>query len=77
VIRILKQQYSKFSWQAAPSTKVIGTFVHAEKVTPFFGFSDDPGAHHEGSKPTDENLKASNRPEQPCLRRRAFGFCCY
>src|SRR5262245_34191297 len=38
VIRILKQQYSKFSWQAAQAKKVIGTFEPGEKVTQVFGF---------------------------------------
>lgn len=36
-IRVLDQAYSKFHWQISPANRVIGTFVRAEKKSPFFG----------------------------------------
>ena len=73
VIRILKQQYSKFSWQASPATKVIGTFVHAEKVTPFFGFSattPQPTTRVQSQPTQDMEGRDAEHAEQPNVHRR-------
>jgi hypothetical protein len=80
VIRILKQQYSKFSWQASPATKVIGTFVHAEKVTPFFGASATTPAPTTRiqSQPTRTwKIGTQSTPNPRTFIDAAFGFCCY
>jgi hypothetical protein len=61
VIRILKQQYSKFSWQASPATKVIGTFVHAEKVTPFLIQRHDTTANHASAEPAHQTWKVGTQ----------------
>ena len=80
VIRILKQQYSKFQWQASPSTKVIGTFVHAEKVTPFFGFSattPEPTTRVQSQPTRTWKLGTQSTPNNHVFVDAAFGFCCY
>jgi len=80
VIRILKQQYSKFSWQAAPSTKVIGTFVHAEKVTPFFGFgatTPEPTTRVQSQPTRTWKVETQSTPNTRTFIDAVFGFCCY
>jgi carboxypeptidase family protein len=80
VIRILKQQYSKFSWQASPATKVIGTFVHAEKVTPFFGFSattPQPTTRVQSQPTRTWKVGTQSTPNNRTFIDAAFGFCCY
>ncbi len=80
VIRILKQQYSKFSWQASPATKIIGTFVHAEKVTPFFGASATTPAPTTRiqSQPTRTwKVGTQSTPNTRTFIDAVFGFCCY
>jgi hypothetical protein len=80
VIRILKQQYSKFSWQAAQATKVIGTFVHAEKVTPFFGFSattPEPTTRVQSQPTRTWKIGLQHTPSNKMFVDTAFGFCCY
>src|SRR5947199_2746901 len=80
VIRILKQQYSKFSWQASPVTKVIGTFVHAEKVTPFFGFSattPQPTTRVQSQPTRTWKVGTQSAPNSRTFIDSAFGFCCY
>jgi hypothetical protein len=80
VIRILKQQYSKFSWQASQTTKVIGTFVHAEKVTPFFGFNattPEPTTRVQSQPTRTWKVGMQNTPSSRLFIDSAFGFCCY
>jgi hypothetical protein len=80
VIRILKQQYSKFSWQASQATKVIGTFVHAEKVTPFFGFSattPQPTTRVQSQPTRTWKVGTQSAPNGRTFIDAAFGFCCY
>jgi hypothetical protein len=80
VIRILKQQYSKFQWQASPGTKVIGTFVHAEKVTPFFGFSattPEPTTRVQSQPTRTWKVGTQSTPNSRTFIDSAFGFCCY
>ena len=80
VIRILKQQYSKFSWQASPTTKVIGTFVHAEKVTPFFGFSattPQPTTRVQSQPTRTWKAETQSTPNTRTFIDAVFGFCCY
>ena len=80
VIRILKQQYSKFSWQASQATKVIGTFVHAEKVTPFFGFSattPQPTTRVQSQPTRTWKVGTQSTPNNRTFIDAAFGFCCY
>ena len=80
VIRILKQQYSKLSWQASPATKVIGTFVHAEKVTPFFGFgatTPEPSTRVQSQPTRTWKVGVQNTPNSRMFIDSAFGFCCY
>jgi len=80
VIRILKQQYSKFSWQASPATKVIGTFVHAEKVTPFFGFgatTPQPTTRVQSQPTRTWKVGTQSTPNNRTFIDAAFGFCCY
>ena len=80
VIRILKQQYSKFSWQATPSTKVIGTFVHAEKVTPFFGFNattPQPTTRVQSQPTRTWKVGTQSAPNNHMFIDAAVGFCCY
>jgi hypothetical protein len=80
VIRILKQQYFKASWQAAQTTKVIGTFVHAEKVTPYFGFSSttpQPSTRVQSQPTRTWKIGVQNTPTSKMLIDSAFGFCCY
>jgi carboxypeptidase family protein len=80
VIRILKQQYSKFSWQASRATKVIGTFVHAEKVTPFFGFSattPQPTTRVQSQPTRTWKVGTQSTPNNRMFIDATFGFCCY
>src|SRR6266487_1204841 len=80
VIRILKQQYSKFQWQASPATKVIGTFVHAEKVTPFFGFSattPTPTTRIQSQPTRTWKVGTQSAPNNRTFIDAVFGFCCY
>jgi hypothetical protein len=80
VIRILKQQYSKFQWQASPTTKVIGTFVHAEKVTPFFGFSattPEPTTRVQSQPTRTWKTGIQSTPSNRMFIDAAVGFCCY
>jgi hypothetical protein len=80
VIRILKQQYSKFSWQASPTMKVIGTFVHAEKVTPFFGFNattPEPTTRVQSQPTRTWKVGLQSTPNSRTFIDSAFGFCCY
>jgi hypothetical protein len=80
VIRILKQQYSKFSWQASQATKVIGTFVHAEKVTPFFGFNattPEPSTRVQSQPTRTWKVGMQNTPNNRIFVDSAVGFCCY
>ena len=80
VIRILKQQYSKFSWQASRATKVIGTFVHAEKVTPFFGFgatTPQPTTRVQSQPTRTWKVGTQSTPNRRMFVDMAFGFCCY
>jgi hypothetical protein len=80
VIRILKQQYSKFQWQVSPATKVIGTFVHAEKVTPFFGFSattPEPTTRVQSQPTRTWKVGTQSTPNSRTFIDAAFGFCCY
>lgn len=80
VIRILKQQYSKFSWQASQATKVIGTFVHAEKVTPFFGFNSttpQPSTRVQSQPTRTWKVGVQNSLNSRTFIDSAVGFCCY
>ncbi len=80
VIRILKQQYSKLQWQASSSTKVIGTFVHAEKVTPFFGFgatTPQPTTRVQSQPTRTWKIGTQSAPNNHLFIDSAFGFCCY
>lgn len=80
VIRILKQQYSKFSWQASQTTKVIGTFVHAEKVTPYFGFNSttpQPTTRVQSQPTRTWKVGMQNTPNNKTFIDSAVGFCCY
>jgi hypothetical protein len=80
VIRILKQQYSKFQWQASPATKVIGTFVHAEKVTPYFGFSattPQPTTRVQSQPTRTWKIGTQSTPSNKMFIDTAVGFCCY
>jgi carboxypeptidase family protein len=80
VIRILKQQYSKFSWQASQATKVIGTFVHAEKVTPFFGFgatTPEPTTRVQSQPTRTWKIETQSTPNTRTFIDAVFGFCCY
>jgi hypothetical protein len=80
VIRILKQQYSKFQWQASPATKIIGTFVHAEKVTPFFGFSattPTPTTRIQSQPTRTWKAGTQSTPNNRMFIDTVFGFCCY
>jgi hypothetical protein len=80
VIRILKQQYSKLQWQASPATKVIATFVHAEKVTPFFGFSattPEPTTRVQSQPTRTWKVGTQSTPNSRTFIDAAFGFCCY
>jgi len=80
VIRILKQQYSKFQWQESAKTKVIGTFVHAEKVTPFFGFNattPEPTTRVQSQPTRTWKVGLQSTPNNKTFIDAAFGFCCY
>ena len=80
VIRILKQQYFKASWQASQTTKVIGTFVHAEKVTPYFGFSSttpQPSTRVQSQPTRTWKVGIQNTPTSKLFVDSAVGFCCY
>ena len=80
VIRILKQQYSKLSWQATQATKVIGTFVHAEKVTPFFGFNSttpQPSTRVQSQPTRTWKVGVQNSLNSRTFIDSAVGFCCY
>jgi hypothetical protein len=80
VIRILKQQYMKFSWQASQTAKVIGTFVHAEKVTPYFGFNSttpQPSTRVQSQPTRTWKVGMQNTPNNKTFIDTAVGFCCY
>src|SRR3989442_12115318 len=79
-IRILKQQYFQFSWQASQATKVIGTFVHAQQVTPIFGFNattPQPTTTAPSQPTRTWKVGTQSTPNNRTFIDAAFGFCCY
>ena len=73
-IRVLDQQYSKVHWQISPSNRLIGTFVRAEKKSPFFGASSTTPLQPRESRvnPRGRGRWESEHPEQQPAHR--FGL---
>jgi Carboxypeptidase regulatory-like domain len=79
-IRVLDQAYSKFHWQISPSNRLIGTFVRAEKKSPFFGANATTPAPttRVQSQPTRTwKVGSQNTLNNNLLIDSVFGFCCY
>jgi hypothetical protein len=79
-IRILDQQYAKVQWQISQSNRLIGTFVRAEKKSPFFGASATTPAPttRVQSQPTRTwKLGSQNTINTRTFIDSVVGFCCY
>ena len=79
-IRILDQQYAKVQWQISQSNRLIGTFVRAEKKSPFFGASATTPAPttRVQSQPTRTwKVGSQNTLNSKTFIDSVVGFCCY
>jgi hypothetical protein len=79
-IRVLDQAYSKFNWQISPANRVIGTFVRAEKKSPFFGASSTtpvPTTRVQSQPTRTWKVGSQNTLDNNLFIDSVFGFCCY
>jgi len=79
-IRVLDQQYSKVQWQISPANRLIGTYVRAEKKSPFFGANATTPAPttRVQSQPTlTWKVGSQNTLNSKTFIDSVIGFCCY
>ena len=79
-IRVLDQAYSKFNWQISPANRLIGTFVRAEKKSPFFGAdatTPAPSTRVQSQPTRTWKIGSQNTLKNNLFIDSVFGFCCY
>ena len=79
-IRVLDQTYSKFNWQISAANRLIGTFVRAEKKSPFFGADATtpvPSTRVQSQPTRTWKIGSQNTLKNNLFIDSVFGFCCY